>query len=256
MPGGQKRALCSLTISELKEELRTRDLPVSGNKNELLARLLEVDPDFDISGENEEIEETVRVPSVTERKGKESYKVVIGWIPGHKGMQGNEMADRLAKSVTEEDLDNRIKVPYYDWIALYKEEVYKNFVMEPSRVRDQREESEQWTPRERGRLLEMSFGSPGAWEEPNYSRNYRIPPPKRQSAYWTPGILISMIRRIVTTPVKYRGEPAGQSGWRTLPPRRQRHPCLGLASLAGTIGVQQHEVGTGRNFRGRAPEGD
>ncbi|RLU22261.1 hypothetical protein DMN91_004539 [Ooceraea biroi] len=65
MPGGQKRALCSLTISELKEELRTRDLPVSGNKNELLARLLEVDPDFDISGENEEIEETARVPSVT-----------------------------------------------------------------------------------------------------------------------------------------------------------------------------------------------
>ncbi|RLU15164.1 hypothetical protein DMN91_012158 [Ooceraea biroi] len=63
-----------------------------------------------------------------ERKGKESYKVVIGWIPGHKGMQGNEMADRLAKSVTEEDLDNRIKVPYYDWIALYKEEVYKKSV--------------------------------------------------------------------------------------------------------------------------------
>lgn len=41
-------------------------------------------------------------------------KVVIGWIPGHSGMVGNELADGITKEATEEEKDERIKIPGND----------------------------------------------------------------------------------------------------------------------------------------------
>lgn len=36
---------------------------------------------------------------------------MIGLIPGHKGIQENEIADKIAKEGTENNKEERIKVP-------------------------------------------------------------------------------------------------------------------------------------------------
>lgn len=50
-------------------------------------------------------------------------KIVIGWIPSHCGIKGNELVDGLAKEATNETPDERIKVPINDWKRIYKEEM-------------------------------------------------------------------------------------------------------------------------------------
>lgn len=58
-----------------------------------------------------------------ERTGEEERKIIIGWIPSHKGIMGNELPDQMAKGATKSEHDGRIKVPFADWKAINKEEM-------------------------------------------------------------------------------------------------------------------------------------
>ncbi|XP_036138908.1 uncharacterized protein LOC118644438 [Monomorium pharaonis] len=56
-------------------------------------------------------------------KGIKEKKLVIGWIPSHEGIKGNEVADELAKEATNEEKDVRIKIPNQDWKPIFKAEM-------------------------------------------------------------------------------------------------------------------------------------
>ena len=54
---------------------------------------------------------------------KEGYKLTFMWIPSHIGIQGNEIADSLAKEALNLQIDNRLtpKLPYSDFRPKIKE---------------------------------------------------------------------------------------------------------------------------------------
>lgn len=51
-------------------------------------------------------------------------KVIIGWIPSHVGIKGNEIVVQLAKEASQEEADEKIEMPIGDWKRIYKEEMY------------------------------------------------------------------------------------------------------------------------------------
>jgi len=51
-------------------------------------------------------------------------KIIIGCIPSHSRIQGNELVDMLTKEATDEDADDRIKIPINDWKIIFKKEMY------------------------------------------------------------------------------------------------------------------------------------
>lgn len=50
-------------------------------------------------------------------------KVVIGWIPNHTGIEGNELADIMTKEATEQEYDTTFKVPGSDLKVCFKDEI-------------------------------------------------------------------------------------------------------------------------------------
>lgn len=55
------------------------------------------------------------------KENARAVKVVIGWIPGHKGIRRNKLADGLAKEDMNEEKDERMKVPCNDWEKNFKD---------------------------------------------------------------------------------------------------------------------------------------
>ncbi|XP_076654220.1 uncharacterized protein LOC143359827 [Halictus rubicundus] len=60
-------------------------------------------------------------------KSTNNSKVEFMWIPSHRGIEGNEVVDRLAKTVTITDHNEQIKIPYTDFKQIYSEQMWEDF---------------------------------------------------------------------------------------------------------------------------------
>ncbi|KYN09076.1 hypothetical protein ALC57_18814, partial [Trachymyrmex cornetzi] len=49
------------------------------------------------------------------------------WIPSHRGIEGNEKADQLAKRAIRHGIERNFKVPYSDFCAVIKLDIFNNF---------------------------------------------------------------------------------------------------------------------------------
>lgn len=57
-------------------------------------------------------------------------KIVKAWILAHKGIVGNEEADKLAKEATEESNSEEIKIPCNDLREEYKRTAFEDTTKE------------------------------------------------------------------------------------------------------------------------------
>ncbi|XP_018406602.1 PREDICTED: uncharacterized protein LOC108782745 [Cyphomyrmex costatus] len=67
------------------------------------------------------------IKSVLEEAGRNGTSVKFIWIPSHRGIEGNEKADQLAKRAIRCGIEPNFKVPYSDLCAVIKEKISNSF---------------------------------------------------------------------------------------------------------------------------------
>lgn len=79
---------------------------------------------FTITTNEYAIETRKYIKKIEEGRGG-NRKVILVWIPSHIGVEGNEIADILAKECTEEKEDTEVKVPRIDLKNIAKKKCMK-----------------------------------------------------------------------------------------------------------------------------------
>ncbi|XP_036143172.1 uncharacterized protein LOC118645672 [Monomorium pharaonis] len=72
--------------------------------------------------QNKYILEIKRLHSRFKKSTNNKKKMIFVWIPSHRGLTGNELADMLAKQGAEEPASSEIEIPISDLRRFYKEE--------------------------------------------------------------------------------------------------------------------------------------
>lgn len=71
-------------------------------------------------------------------KKERDKRILLLWIPAHKGIQRNEIADRLAKEATEEEDDKGTEVPIAEFKKTFIAETWimtQNTIVQESRIK-------------------------------------------------------------------------------------------------------------------------
>ncbi|XP_018315708.1 RNA-directed DNA polymerase from mobile element jockey-like [Mycetomoellerius zeteki] len=63
------------------------------------------------------------IKSVVEEAESKGIEIYFIWIPSHRGVEGNEKADQLAKRAIRQGIEPNFKVPYSDLCAVIKQNI-------------------------------------------------------------------------------------------------------------------------------------
>ncbi|XP_070529361.1 uncharacterized protein [Cardiocondyla obscurior] len=66
----------------------------------------------------------VRYLELLRESSRSQKKIILAWIPAHKGIYGNEIADTQAKEATSEEHSQLFKVPFGDFKEIHKQESF------------------------------------------------------------------------------------------------------------------------------------
>ncbi|XP_018305536.1 uncharacterized protein [Mycetomoellerius zeteki] len=69
------------------------------------------------------------IKSVLEEAETKGTSIQFIWVPSHRGIEGNERADQLAKRAIRQGIEPNFKVPYSDLSAVIKQQTLDNFYL-------------------------------------------------------------------------------------------------------------------------------